>query len=302
MLYLPYGEEMARQKVAGWATPYTFTGKEKDDLTGLQYFGARYYDSRISIWYGVDPMAEKYPQYTPFNYTLGNPIRLVDPDGMEVDDIIISHDGKDYKYENGKLYIGGLEYKGKQSGFLMKTVNALNSIGSTAEGGTMLSELQSSSNIFKISKGDSEFKSSEHDKAFANQFWTDPSAKNTYEALTKAGIEISGGSGGSIGWNPSGTTLPTTEGGSTNANIDLAHELFHALDANKGLLDSRKVDGIKRSEWQAVYRENVLRSEMKLPLRTHYIKNIDPMGNFLGGSGPRMLTPSNSPIKPSWYK
>lgn len=81
---------MARQKVAGWATPYTFTGKEKDDLTGLQYFGARYYDSRISIWYGVDPMAEKYPQYTPFNYTLDNPIRLVDPDGMEVDDVIIS--------------------------------------------------------------------------------------------------------------------------------------------------------------------------------------------------------------------
>ena len=97
-------------------------------------------------------MAEKYPQYTPFNYTLGNPIRLVDPDGMEVDDIIISHDGKDYKYENGKLYIGGLEYKEKQSGFLMKTVNALNSIGSTAEGGTMLSELQSSSIFSKFRK------------------------------------------------------------------------------------------------------------------------------------------------------
>jgi RHS repeat-associated protein len=83
MLYLPYGEEMARQKVAGWATPYTFTGKEKDDLTGLQYFGARYYDSRISIWYGVDPMAEKYPNLSSYIYTGNNPINRFDPNGMD---------------------------------------------------------------------------------------------------------------------------------------------------------------------------------------------------------------------------
>jgi len=53
-------------------------------------------------------MAEKYPQYTPFNYTLDNPISLVDPDGMEVDGDIYNkngvHIGNDGIVDN-KVYI-----------------------------------------------------------------------------------------------------------------------------------------------------------------------------------------------------
>jgi hypothetical protein len=32
---------------------YKFTGKERDDETNYDYFGARYYDSRIGRWLGV---------------------------------------------------------------------------------------------------------------------------------------------------------------------------------------------------------------------------------------------------------
>ncbi|MBK7303487.1 MAG: hypothetical protein IPI90_09580 [Saprospiraceae bacterium] len=49
---------MAEQKAGGYSTKYRFTGKEVDEETGLYYFGARYYDPRISLWYGVDPLAE----------------------------------------------------------------------------------------------------------------------------------------------------------------------------------------------------------------------------------------------------
>jgi RHS repeat-associated protein len=31
-------------------TNYMFTGKELDDMTGLYYYGARYYDPRMSVW------------------------------------------------------------------------------------------------------------------------------------------------------------------------------------------------------------------------------------------------------------
>jgi len=35
---------------------YKFNGKELDAESGMYYYGARYYDPRISIWMSVDPM------------------------------------------------------------------------------------------------------------------------------------------------------------------------------------------------------------------------------------------------------
>ncbi len=84
LLYLPFGELMAQQKVAGYSTPYKFIDKELDEETGLMYYGARYYNAELSIWHGVDPLASKYPSYTSFAYTVNNPIRFIDPDGKKV--------------------------------------------------------------------------------------------------------------------------------------------------------------------------------------------------------------------------
>ena len=150
----------------------------------------------------------------------------------------------------------------------------------------------------------SEFVKSSNLKAFANQIATDPAQAGTQAAIIKAGVDITGGSGGIIYWNSSGVPLPTTSGVQTNGVLDLAHEMFHGLDANRGLLDERAhLDPrVTRSEWQAVYRENITRKQLGMSLRTHYIKEIDSGGNILGGAGPRMLTPANQPFRPSWYK
>ena len=61
-----------------------FTGKEKDSETGYYYFGARYYNSDLSLWLSVDPMSDKYPSLSPYNYCAWNPMKLVDPNGREV--------------------------------------------------------------------------------------------------------------------------------------------------------------------------------------------------------------------------
>jgi len=71
-------------RTTSWNAPYTFSGKEKDVETGYGYFGARYYDSGLSIWLSVDPMSDKYPSMSPYNYCANNPVILVDPDGRKI--------------------------------------------------------------------------------------------------------------------------------------------------------------------------------------------------------------------------
>jgi RHS repeat-associated protein len=82
--YLPFGETAVSQKLSWWSTPYQFTGKEKDDETGYNYFGARYYKSDLSIWLSVDPLAGMYVSISPYAYCLNNPTNFSDPDGRWV--------------------------------------------------------------------------------------------------------------------------------------------------------------------------------------------------------------------------
>ncbi len=43
----------------------------------------RYYNPHISQFYATDPLAEKYPNFSPYTYTADNPVMLVDPDGKD---------------------------------------------------------------------------------------------------------------------------------------------------------------------------------------------------------------------------
>ena len=72
---------MAEQKAGGFGNRYTFNGKELDALSGLYYYGARFYDPVIGNWLSVDNMAADFAGWSPYNYCLNNPIILIDPDG-----------------------------------------------------------------------------------------------------------------------------------------------------------------------------------------------------------------------------
>jgi len=81
--YVPFGETFIdeRRSQSSWTTPYLFSGKERDEETGLLYFGARYQDSKYGIWYSVDPLAEKFAGRSSYEYCLSNPVAYIDHDG-----------------------------------------------------------------------------------------------------------------------------------------------------------------------------------------------------------------------------
>ena len=83
--YLPYGEVFLEKQrnTDDYLSPYKFNGKELDEETGLYYYGARYMNPRLSIWYATDPLQEKYPNITSYAYCAGNPILLKDIDGRD---------------------------------------------------------------------------------------------------------------------------------------------------------------------------------------------------------------------------
>ena len=97
---------------------YTFSAKEKDSETGLSYFGARYYSSDLSVWLSVDPQAAKYPSLSPYTYCANNPVKLVDPNGEEVEitynkttNTLYVIDKDIYRQDLPKIYVSAENYK-----------------------------------------------------------------------------------------------------------------------------------------------------------------------------------------------
>jgi RHS repeat-associated protein len=62
---------------------YKYVGKERDEETGLYYYGFRYYAAWLCRFISVDPLQFEYPQLTPYNYAGNKPVTHIDIDGLQ---------------------------------------------------------------------------------------------------------------------------------------------------------------------------------------------------------------------------
>ena len=89
--YYPFGKAWTQSGMPTSGNRYTFSGKEQVDVaiedgitTPIHDFGVRYHDSDGVLFFQQDPLMEKYYSIGQYNYCMGNPIRYIDPMGLDI--------------------------------------------------------------------------------------------------------------------------------------------------------------------------------------------------------------------------
>ena len=79
--YYPFGLRHPNSALKTSANRYRYNGKEEIAADATSDYGARQYSAEFCQWLQVDPLAEKYYSWSPYNFCVGNPLKYVDMDG-----------------------------------------------------------------------------------------------------------------------------------------------------------------------------------------------------------------------------
>jgi RHS repeat-associated protein len=89
--YYPFGLEMANWYMNDAnATKFRYNGKELQDEGELGWYdyGARFYDPSLGRWHVMDALSEWHYKNSPYQYVFNNPLRYIDPFGLDTLDVI----------------------------------------------------------------------------------------------------------------------------------------------------------------------------------------------------------------------
>ena len=283
MEYFAFGETFVEEHKNSINSPFKFNGKELDEESGLYYYGARYYDPRLSIWASVDPLAEEYPNIGGYTYCANNPLNIIDPDGRRL--IYLAYkNGKQlsYHYRNGNFYLNNKEIRynpSKES--ISKTMYRLlaayrkieNSSSKTLK--NILHHLEKSETIHYI------FEYPGDNAVYPELgFKKDPKTKKMVDGRTiSTETHFDFDENGGDDYKGIGESDMTT----------VVHEMRHQFDYDINNMDENNEND--PAEIRAVYLENIGRKIESLGRRTKYGNKIDPN---------KLYFPSNNKMPTTW--
>jgi hypothetical protein len=236
---------------------------------GLNFYdyGARNYDATLGRFFNLDKYSDAYFHITPYQYTANNPVKLIDINGEY---IWIYENGNKYKYINGKVYSQNKEtkeydqeYTAEKGSYVAQMQGYLDQIGcdDCSAGKELLGFFENDERNITIRENKEKRPRYKERNAFnddGNTVLTFINQKNY---------------------------IPTVDGFesiSKNFFTTLGHELGHAqshflygpvtdeLWYIQYDSDGSNPQKVKKDEVYATFIENKIRSENKLPLRTHY--------------------------------
>lgn len=192
-------------------------------------------------------------------------------------------------YKKGKyLTPAGEVQRDLSNAFVAHVVKALKKIEAIPEGATLLRHLERSYFPLTIALGNNMFNPRDDEgRSFRGIYRANTLSIMSHGRMTTENVPFNNiGAGGSIAWNPKTADIPPF--------IALMHEMYHAFDSIRGILDMRFVRGDKYesafvSEYRAVYFENIARKSQGIKYRTHYGNDHTGPGVLDENGNPRWL-------------
>lgn len=225
--YHPFGTSsyrLHRNSTEASLKRYRYVGKERDEETGLYYYGARYYAAWIGRWTATEPLMKMHKGFSansksnerqeiidffknnPYNYVENRPIIATDPDGNK---IVIKGD---------KEYVS-------------RVMVDLAYIAATKKGRGMLEQLQKSDTEYTI-----------QDISFG--FATSRGAPISYLIGKKGKLNAYDDDSKILKYDPKSSNF-NEEGAVFNSVIALGHELRHMYQDDKNQINKVSVNGKK---------------------------------------------------------